>query len=236
MPLVFLALAAWSWTCLTTKARIQKKLAACGLKLTVPDVNSLASCFLLQFSLFLPFPLLLAIASLTRSPLPSAGVGGYCYFCYCSCYCSCFCLFYCCCCCCSCCCCCCCCGGCGCGCGWGGYGCGCGCGCCCGLSVIVYTGYLFAISWRRSYPARNASPCKVSKNRKAYFIFCVFCLQRNMYSNLACILFGLLRHAQYTAQNLHGDPHEQVLDNIMWINSFKKWSVPQAPFGYGSRL
>ena len=88
-------------------------------------------------------------------------------------------------------------------------------GCCCGLSVIVYTGYLFAISWRRSYPARNASPCKVSKNRKAYFIFCVFCLQRNMYSNLACILFGLLRHAQYTAQNLHGDPHEQVLDNIM---------------------
>ena len=103
-----------------TKAWIQKKLATCGLKLTVPDVNSLASCFLLQFSLFLPFPLLLAIASLTRSPLPSAGVGGYCYFCYCSC----FCLFYCCC----CCCCCCCCGGCGCGCG--GYGCGCGCGCC----------------------------------------------------------------------------------------------------------
>ena len=59
----------------------QKKLAACGVELAVPNVNSLPSCFLLRFSLFLPFPLLLVIASLTRSPLPSAGVGGYQRFC-----------------------------------------------------------------------------------------------------------------------------------------------------------
>jgi hypothetical protein len=55
----------------------QKKLAACGLELAVPNVNSLASCFLLRFSLFLPFHLLLVIPSLTPSPLPSAGVGGH---------------------------------------------------------------------------------------------------------------------------------------------------------------